>query len=562
MADHLRSRKIDYRRLTKLDKRLSAYLRECIAHTEAHNLYELLAIRRFLAMMERYDLRDEKVRHFITFYEFLRFPSDKGLQRFALTPVQVFQFTSILWFYHRGTDKRVVREALLFVPRKFSKTTSVASLAVYDLLYGDANAQSYVGSNSYDQSQVCFSVIKEVLKALDPKLRRFKINREQVYNLCTGKTSFARCLASEADKLDGLNASLVIIDEYAQAESDALKNVLTSSMGARVNPLTIVITTASEKNDTPFVEMLEGYKSVLRGELENDSIFGHIFEPDIDDAEDDPATWHKVQPHMGITVQPDFYPEEWKKAQLTSGAMREFRNKLLNIFARDERQEWISRDTIEASMLPLPLESLRGSKAMCAVDLSVKDDFSAVTWLVFTPGRVGKAGNECTFHSITRYYFPEGAMRRHVNRELYKRWADEGYLTLCSGDVINYEQIVGDILTMPLETLQVGYDPYKAMEFVNNLRSAPGVLKEHVQAVPQTNGAFNASVDSFELTLGREQISFDPNPITAYCFANAVIDEDRMENRKPIKDIASQKIDGAITNLMCFWLYQNYQAVL
>ena len=294
MVVQLRGQRIDYRRISRLDKRLTEYLKGCIGHPDGHNLYELLAVRHFLGMMERYELYDARVRHFITFYESIRFPSDRGMQRFDLTPVQVFQFASILWFWHKGGEKRVVREALLFVPRKFSKTTSVASLAVYDLLYGDANAQSYVGSNSYDQSQVCFSVIKQVLKALDPKLRRFKINREQVYNLCAGKTSFARCLASEADKLDGLNASLVIIDEYAQAESDALKNVLTSSMGARKNPLTVVITTASDKNDTPFTEMLEGYKAVLRGDLDNDSIFAHLCEPDVDDEEDDTKTWRKV----------------------------------------------------------------------------------------------------------------------------------------------------------------------------------------------------------------------------------------------------------------------------
>lgn len=32
--------------------------------------------------------------------------------------------------------------------------------------------------------------------------------------------------------------------------------------------------------------MLQGYKSILLGETEDDSLFAHIFEPDLDDAED------------------------------------------------------------------------------------------------------------------------------------------------------------------------------------------------------------------------------------------------------------------------------------
>lgn len=287
--------------LDAVDARLIIYIEGVCRDPEGHNLYEQLAIQRFFYMLGKYELRASAVQVFVTVYEFLKFPSDEGMRSFCLTPVQVFQFASILGFYYHGTNRRVVTEALLFVPRKFSKTTSVASLAVYDLLYGDANAQCFVAANSYDQAQICFSVIKNILNALDPSFRRFKTNREIVYNLMPGRTSFARCLASKPDKLDGLNASLVIVDEYAQATSDALKNVLTSSMGVRKNPLTVVITTGSDKQDSPFVEELSAHKAILRGEISNDSMFAHIFEPDVDDEEGEPRTWYKVQPHLGIT---------------------------------------------------------------------------------------------------------------------------------------------------------------------------------------------------------------------------------------------------------------------
>ena len=561
LVGRLQSAKIPYQRFNKLDKRLTAYVRGCIQHPELHNLYELLSVESFLGKVERYHLRDEKVIHFITFYEHIRLPSAEGMVFFALTPVQVFQFVNIFWFYHPDDhERRLVREVLLFVPRKFSKTTSIATLAVYDLLYGDANAESYVGSNSYQQSQVCFGVISKILRALDPSLRRFKINREQVFNRMPGKMSISRCLASAADRLDGLNASLVIIDEYAQADSDALKSVLTSSMGARRNPLTFVITTASDKTDTPFIEMLEAYKAILRGEAHNDAIFAHIFEPDATDEEGDPKTWAKVQPHLGVTVRPEYYAAEYEKAQLTAGEMKTFRNKLLNIFARDERQMWLERSTIERAFCPVPLELLRGARAMCAVDLSVRDDFSAVTFLLYTPSRVPEGRSTvCPFHAITHYFFPRGQLDRHVNRELYRRWVEAGHLTLCDGDSIDYPQIVDLILRQPFATLKIGYDPYKALEFTNLLLATPGVGKANLEAIPQSNGSFNTAVDSFELALSRDQLTFDPNPITAYCFANAVIDSDRLENRKPIKANPTEKIDGAITCLMGFWLFNHYR---
>ena len=55
------------------------------------------------------------------------------------------------------------------------------------------------------------------------------------------------------------------------------------------------------------------------------------------------------------------------------------------------------------------------------------------------------------------------------------------------------------------------------------------------------------------------QVTFNHNDINSYCFGNAVMDEDKLENRKPIKRTQTGKIDGVITALMTFHLFNNYQ---
>ena len=553
-AARLKEVDIESYKLGGTDKRLEQYAKEVAGNPDGHNLYELLALQRFFRLMDRYLFKPGEVKKFIVFYESLQFSGIKGRTRYRMTPIQVFQFASILGFY-RTERKRLCRDALLFVPRKFSKTTSVASLAIYDLLFGDANAQAFVAANSYDQAQICFGEIKNILKSLDKRLRHFKINREQVFNKRKGRTSFARCLASNPDKLDGLNASMVIVDEYSQADSAELKNVLTSSMGARENPLTIVITTASDKLESPFVEMLESYKAVLRGEAENDAIFAHIFEPDVDDAEDDPATWRKVQPHLGITVQPDYYEIEYRKAQMTATDMMTFRTKLLNLFVQDAGKEWFSPAEIEAMERDdTDLSTLRGMPdAMVAVDLSVCDDFSAVSYNVYLK-------ESKTFHIHTDYYFPAGAMESHTNRELYQRWAKEGHLRLLPGDVIDYRAIAADINrrnSSQVRILGIGYDPFKSMEFVN-VMAASGARRV-LTPIKQTYGTFTSPVESFEIAARTGHVTFNRNPINAWCFGNAVMDEDKMENRKPVKRTKNGKIDGAVTAVMTFYLYNNFE---
>lgn len=538
--------------LEKTDERLNLYTRAVIGHPDDHNLYELLAVRRFFYLLDKYLFKPKEVRKFIVFYESLKFSGLKGRTKYRLTPIQVFEFANILGFY-KTKKKRLCRDALLFVPRKFSKTTSVASLAIYDLLFGDANAQAFVAANSYDQAQICFGEIKNILKALDPRFRHFKINREQVFNKRRGKTSFARCLASNPDKLDGLNASTVILDEYSQADSESLKNVLTSSMGARVNPLTVIITTASEKMECPFRELLASYKAILRGEIENDRIFAHIFEPDVGDEEDDPHTWRKVQPHLGITVQDDYYENEYRNALLTAENMVTFRTKLLNIFAQNSNKAWFSQAEIEAFASEIDITQFQGRPpTMCAVDLSVCDDFSAVTYTVYLR-------SQQSFHVHTDFYFPEGALKDHPNRELYQKWINAGYLRLCKGRVISYQMIVNDILSRNayLCILGIGYDPYRSLEFVN-LLAASGA-KNVLQPVKQTYGTFTSPVESFELAVKTGKVTFNNNPIVWYCFGNAILDEDRNENKKPIKRSKNEKIDGAITTLMTFYLFNNYE---
>ena len=485
---------VDSYKLDRADERLNVYIKGCINNPDAHNLYELLAVRRFFVFLDKYEFRIKEVKKFVTFYERLKFSGTKGKTRYKLTPIQVFQFSNILAFYKPDTNKRLIREALLFVPRKFSKTTSVASLSINDLLFGDANAQT-------------------------------------------------------------LNASMVIVDEYSQADSAALKNVLTSSMGARLNPLTVVITTASDKETAPFVEMLKMYKSILRGEIENDSIFAHIFEPDVDDEEGDPATWRKVQPHMGITVYEDFYIDAYQKALYSAPDALEFRTKLLNVFTTDQTTKWIEAKQIEERFKDIRIENIGTYPlTMVAVDLSVRDDFSSVTYNIYSK----ESGS---FHSHTDYYFPEGALKDHPNRELYEGWAKAGYLILCDGDIIDYQQIVNDILARAkyLQIMGVGYDPYKSAEFVNLLTYSVGGASEYIKPVKQTYGTFTSPIESFELALYRSKLTFSPNPITPYCFSNAVLDEDRNMNKKPVKKTHNAKIDSTITNLMTFYLFNNME---
>lgn len=546
--------------LTGTDARIEDYVLGVIDYPEKHNMYELLAVRRFFSMLGKYDWRVKRVKRFFKFYEVLRFNGTHGRTRYKLTPVQCFQFANIFGFVDKE-GRRLIRTAYIFVPRKFSKTTSAASLAVYDMLFGDNNAQAYVGANSYDQAKICFDEIRAIMRDIDPGERHFKVNREKITFKDRGRDSFIRCLTANAKTQDGLYASLVIMDEYAQARNTAgkngadLKNVLTTSMGPRREPLTVIITTASDVVDGPFAHELDGVKKVLRGEVESDTIFASLFMPDATDREDDPATWAKVQPHLGITVQPDFYEKEWENAQLSAENMLAFRTKLLNIFTINTEKTWFTYENAKALTGDFNIDSAVGHPD-CAVafDLSVHDDFSAVTYTLYSSGSK-------RFYSHTDYYFPEGALKGHPNEQLYRLWHDSGYLIFCDGNKIDVRQIADDILrrSKKVNIIRIGYDAYKAKDLVNILSSAgaSGVLTPY----SQTYGSFNLPVESFEMLAYSDppKITLNDNPINVFCLTNCVIDEDHLENKKPLKISQFKKIDGTVTLLMTLGLLYSYE---
>ena len=581
------------------ETRLLEYISEVRDNPDGHNLYEILAALRFLRFQRQYVWRWSAVLDFTDLYESLKFSSPTVRQSHRLTPVQFFQFAAIkgFWYWADAGEaepgdnlitasrrvksgrveelRRLTQKTILFVPRKFSKTTAAAALAIEEILFGEANAQAYVAANSYKQARICFNEIRKCMLPLDPGRVNFKITRENIRwrdNNDYGMESFIECLTGGADSKDGLSASLVIYDEYAAAKytkdhsvGAELLNVLVSSMGMRKDPLVILITTASRITDGPFIIELENAMAVLRGEINNDHLFASLFMPDAWEGADDygsPKLWRKVNPHIGTTVLESFYANAWRDAQDNAENMLEFKPKLLNVFSSSSTQQWITASDIVKLQRPFHPHLLQDRPAtMASIDLSIHDDFSAV-------GYVSYERSNARFWVWADFYIPEVTLWDHSNRELYRYWVNAGHMKVCPGAVISPEMIVNDVLerNLNMQILQIGYDSYKSQEVVNALAAAISSTadpKDILRPVPQTYGAFTSPVESFEYAVRKDppSVVFCENPILPYCFENCFIDEDRNGNKKPLKRKPNLKIDGAVVTLMNFWLFNNYEQI-
>ena len=103
--------------LTETDKRMTDYVLSVIDNPDGHNLYELLKIRRFFQMLDKWVWKPKRVKKKIRLYEKLKFSGTSGRRRYKLTPVQVFQMANIFGFA-RPDGRRLIRIVYIFVPRK------------------------------------------------------------------------------------------------------------------------------------------------------------------------------------------------------------------------------------------------------------------------------------------------------------------------------------------------------------------------------------------------------------------------------------------------------------
>ena len=140
-------------------------------------------------------------------------------------------------------------------------------------------------------------------------------------------------------------------------------------------------------------------------------------------------------------------------------------------------------------------------------------------------------------------------------------WASQGYLKVCPGEVIDVKLIAGDIMqrSRKVNIIRIAYDAYKAQDLVSILASVGA--RDQLASFSQTYGSFNLPVESFEMMAYSTppRIEINDNPINVWCLTNCKIDEDRLENKKPIKITPNRKIDGAISMLMTIGVMISYE---
>ena len=403
---------------------------------------------------------------------------------FTLQPWQVFAVVNLMGFYYRGTDERRFKEAFIMVARKNGKTSFISALSfAVAILQRRAGSKIYIVANALKQTMEAFNFMKFSLKYKgiedDFRILDNNMNHSIEYTFTDedgrpdGMMS-VNAMASNPDSQDSFNCNFAIADEVGAYKKASQYNRFKEAMKAYRNKLMIGITTAGDNaNSFGYRRMQYGIK-VVSGEVKDDSLFVMIARADQDENGDvdfmNPVQHEKANLSYGVTVSPDDLMNESLQAQNDPQQRKDFFSRSLNIYTTavksyfdieefrrsDNKYSWSLDD-----LAKLPIEWYGGA------DLSRMHDLTA-------SALVGNYNGVTIV--ITHAFFPvTQAVRKSEedNIPLYG-WKEDGWLTLCNGETVNYTDVVAWFMDMKKRGFKIrviGQDKKFAREFFLEMKS-------------------------------------------------------------------------------------------
>jgi len=450
---------------------------------------------------------------------------------------------------------RQYRTCYIELPRKNGKSTLAAAIALY-LLFADEEmgAEIYSAANDHDQAGLVFKDAADMAKlspALIPKRGKVISSVKRIINYETN--GFYRAISAEAYSKFGYDSHGVIYDELHAAPNRELWDVLTTSFGARRQPLLLCITTAGYDRNSICWEQHD-YACKVRDGIIDDPTFLPIIYAAPDDADwMDEDVWFDCNPALGVFRSLDEMRTLCKKAQETPALEMTFRRLYLNQWTSSV-ERWMPMDKWDACGGEFDLYELRGQPCYAGLDLAATTDLAALS-LVFP--------RDGGYDVLMRFWIPGDTAKDKERRDRvdYSLWSRQDFIKLTEGNVIDYDYIKQELLDLLDEGYNIrelAFDRWGAtklvQDLVNSERFTEDLTKEpnKIPIIPFGQGYKSMSPPTKELMniVLAGKLRHGGNPVLRWNADNMVVTQDPAGNLKPDKAKATQKIDGMVALIM------------
>lgn len=498
----------------------------------------------------------DRVKRVLKFIENLKVPSGKGQgDSFKLRPFQR-EFIADIYGPLNRKGRRIVRRAILSIGRKNGKTALIAALVLVHLVGPEAvtNGEIYSAANDRDQAAIVFKYAAQIVRA-DPELSALiKIVDSTKTMICFHNGSVYRAVSAEAGTKMGLNPTVWIYDELAQAKNRDLYDALDTASGAREEPLSIVISTQSNDPQHILSQLID---DGLSGHDSSTVVRLHAVPDDAEGIFDDESLWKLANPAIG-----DFRSlEEMKAAAARAKRMPSFEAAFRNLYLNQRvdaksplipRAEWSGCRQEGATIEP-------GAGIYLGLDLSGKTDLTALIAV--------SAGETDTVKAW--FWKPDDALFDHETRDRvpYLTWKKQGYIETTPGRAVQYDWVASKIagIMQHYTVLGMAYDRWSIDAFLNAcgrigldayVDGKDSARYEALRLVPWGQGFKDMSpaIDALEVSILERKLIHNGHPCLTWNISNAMSISDPSGNRKIDKSKSRFRIDGAVALAMALGL--------
>ena len=482
--------------------------------------------------------------------------SGKTPIRFEL--FQLAKMQLVFGWVEKDTGLRRFREVVDIRGRKCGKSTETAAVE-HDMLLNDKEngPEIYDVANSKDQAKLVFDECCR-MRVQSPALKAIERKRQcDIY--CNSNFGFIKALAAKTDNLDGLNSSFVCQDEWHEQRDSALYDVMKQSQAEREQPLYWLISTNGSRREGFFDNKYEYASNVANWEegFNDYRTLALIYELDKREEWTDPKCWEKANPGLGKIKSIKTLREHVEQAKRDPSFLPTVLTKDFNI-PENSADNWLSYEEAVNETI-VPMDRLKHSYAIGGCDLSATTDLTCATLLLMKP-------KDEHYYALQKYFIPESKIQaldatKSDKEAPYRRWAELGYLKICDGATVNYNDVTQWFVSMvndnDIRPLWVCYDAALSGYWAPQMTET-GFEMEKIRQGPFT---WTYPMKLMQGAFAEHRIVYQNNPMLRWCLMNTAkksLNKDGIESIQPVKCASNRRIDGMVSLLNAWTGFQKH----
>lgn len=486
----------------------------------------------------------------------------KGKWAKKLIELELFQKAKIQLVYgwkEKDTDHRRIREVVDVRGRKCGKSTETAGVEMYALIAdGESGAEVYCCANKLDQSKLIFNeavnmrLQSDAIKSITDK------RQSDIYFSITFST--LKALAADSSTMDGLNSSFFSLDEFHEARTSKVYDVMQQSQGAREQPLAWLISTNGYIRELFFDNKYNYCSKVAMWEegFEDYRLLPLIYELDKKEEWTDPKCWPKANPGLGDIKSIKTLADNVEKAKRDPSFLPTVLTKDFNI-AENTSESWLDYNSV-VNETKIDMEYLRNSYAIGGCDLSSTTDLTCASLIIRKP-------NDNNFYVLQKYFLPESRVdaedTKNTKEAPYRLWANNGWLTLSEGASVDFRQVTEWFVSMVkqwnIRPLWICYDRALAGYWQEEMAES-GFDMEKIAQGPYT---FSYPMKELGGLFQDHRVVYDNSPMLRWCLLNTgvkTLNRDGINTIQPVKTSQNKRIDGMVSLLNAYVGYKNHES--